>query len=53
MVGAHLEGPFLGGKPGAHDRASMQGIELRVGSASDALDKVLTMTGLDELLVRR
>jgi anti-anti-sigma factor len=36
----------------AHDRASMQGIDLRVGSASDALDKVLTMTGLDELLVK-
>ena len=36
----------------AHDRASLQGIDLRVGSASDALGKVLTMTGLDELLVR-
>ena len=36
----------------AHDRASLQGIDLRVGSASDALDKVLTMTGLDELLGR-
>lgn len=36
----------------AHDRASIQGIDLRVGSASDALGKVLTMTGLDELLVR-
>ena len=36
----------------AHDRAQNQGIDLRVGSASDALGKVLTMTGLDELLVR-
>ena len=36
----------------AHDRAQLQGIDLRVGSASDALGKVLTMTGLDELLVR-
>jgi anti-sigma B factor antagonist len=34
----------------AHDRASSQGIDLRVGSASDALGKVLTMPGLDELL---
>lgn len=23
VLGAHLEGPFLGGKPGAHDRASI------------------------------
>ena len=36
----------------AHDRASLQGIDLRVGSASDALGKVLTMTGLDDLLVK-
>lgn len=36
----------------AHDRASLQGVDLRVASASDALGKVLTMTGLDELLVR-
>jgi anti-sigma B factor antagonist len=36
----------------AHDRASLQGIDLRVGSASEALGKVLTMTGLDDLLVR-
>ena len=36
----------------AHDRASLQGIDLRVGSASDALGKVLSMTGLDELLGR-
>jgi anti-sigma B factor antagonist len=34
----------------AHDRASSQGIDLRVGTASEALGKVLTMTGLDELL---
>lgn len=36
----------------AHDRASAQGIDLRVGAASDALDKVLSMTGLDGLLQR-
>jgi anti-anti-sigma factor len=36
----------------AHDRAAMQGIDLRVASASEALDKVLTMTGLDALLSR-
>lgn len=36
----------------AHDRAMGQGIDLRVGAASDALDKVLAMTGLDELLQR-
>jgi len=34
----------------AHDRASVQGIDLRVGAASDALGKVLSMTGLDTLL---
>ena len=33
----------------AHDRANMHGIDLRVGAASDALGKVLSMTGLDEL----
>lgn len=36
----------------AHDRASVQGIDLRVGAASEALGKVLSMTGLDELLCR-
>lgn len=36
----------------AHDRASERGIDLRVASASEALEKVLAMTGLDELLVR-
>ena len=34
----------------AHDRASVRGIDLRVASASDALSKVLSMTGLDDLL---
>lgn len=34
----------------AHDRASTQGIDLRVSPASDALGKVLAMTGLDQLL---
>jgi anti-anti-sigma factor len=34
----------------AHDQASLQGIDLRVGHASDALGKVLSMTGLDQLL---
>lgn len=36
----------------AHQRASLRGVDLRVGSASEALGKVLVMTGLDELLVR-
>lgn len=34
----------------AHARASTSGIDLRIGNASEALEKVLAMTGLDELL---
>ena len=34
----------------AHDRAETQGVDLHVSSASDALGKVLSMTGLDEVL---
>ena len=36
----------------AHDRAEMQGVELWVTAPSDALGKVLSMTGLDEVLTR-
>lgn len=37
----------------AHDRAQVRGIDLRVGAASDALGKVLAMTGLDGLLQKQ